>query len=81
MTAWKLELKVVNVNCKLLKAMWQFLQDAPTHRALCENTVTLEYPSKFCVHHWSENKKKQSSKAMISFTAAVLGIIMKDFFQ
>ena len=62
--------------------MWQFLQDAATSRAPYENiTETLEYPSKFCVHHWSENEKKQTNRPMISFMADVLGNIVQDFFN
>lgn len=42
---------------KLLKAMWQFVHDAPSRRTLYENiSESLDYPSKFCGHRWCENE-------------------------
>ena len=43
---------------KLLKAMWQFIHDAPARRAMHENiSESTYYPAKFCGHHWcGENK-------------------------
>ena len=43
---------------KLLKAMWQFINDAPARRAMYENmSESTDYPAKFCGHCWCENEK------------------------
>ena len=43
---------------KLLKAMWQFIYDAPARRAMYENiSESTDYPAKFCGHRWCENEK------------------------
>ena len=43
---------------KLLKAMWQFIHDAPARRAMYESTSeSTDYPGKFCGHRWCENEK------------------------
>ena len=43
---------------KLLKAMWQFIHDAPARRAMYENmSESTGYPAKFCGHRWCENGK------------------------
>ena len=43
---------------KLLKAMWQFILDAPARRAMYENiSESTDYPAKFCGHRRYENEK------------------------
>ena len=43
---------------KLLKAMCQFIHDAPARQAMYKNiSESTEYPAKFCGHHWRENEK------------------------
>ena len=43
---------------KLLKAMWKFLQEAPTRRSLYENVSdSLDYPLQFYGHHWCKIEK------------------------
>ena len=43
---------------KLLKAMWQFIHDAPARRAMYENTSeSTDFSVNFCGHRWCENKK------------------------
>ena len=56
-------------DCELqehLKAMWKFLQKAPTRRSLCENvSESLDYPLQFCGYRWCENEKSFKRAEMI----------------
>ena len=42
---------------KLLKAMWQFIHDAPARRAMYEDiSESTDFSANFCGHRWCENK-------------------------
>ena len=51
---------------KLLRAMWNFLQEALTRRSLYENvSESLDYPLQFCGHRWCENEKSAERAKII----------------
>ena len=51
---------------KLLKAMWKFLQKAPTDKSLYENvSESLDYLLQLCRHRWCEKKRSAERAGMI----------------